>query len=715
MNILLVPLLIGVAMVACGQVPTTPSPSKLKPLGLVEITFSGVGSQLRASARTVGFRTQAFTDLSDGIQLQLVSRGSFDVGTRGVDGTRFLSATFKVRNATASGTPSALARQNLSFVAVGTDSTLAQTAISRLTRFDGTRANPLIARSIVPTHGMEFRGLSPRVASGLEDFQAFSENEVAPLATSLRSSGVTTVFPYGFVARCVQNCQPDSRRLGANPLAGQFDGLVTFAVKLPLQASAQDDPFSFSLLFEVVDDDTARVTKSAEENLVAPVQARAAALPGSSLSAGSALCALRTAGSDPNAPLEVIRGTGFEAAGTPDACFAGTGQVATRITGSDAGFGVVAQRDGKIVVLGQSFDLATVRFTTVLLRYRPDGSLDETFGNAGIVSTPLASQPRDLHVQDDGKLLVAGIVVKNTGNADFELARFNPDGSLDSSFGVAGVTRTDLGSSNDFPQDIAVQPDGSIVVVGTSNDGFAAVRYRFDGDLDSSFGVGGVVVTDIQAGQDVANAVAIQADQKIVLAGTTRSASTNTERSAVVRYRVDGTLDTSFGGTGIVRPNFGGSFDGAEAVGVQPDGKPVVFGRSAMGGAMGFALLRLQPDGKPDSSFGTLGVVLTNLIPRTTSVSSVDRGKRVVIQSDGKILCAGDSRLDDDIFLALTRHNPDGSLDRSFGENGKVTTFIPARAIELTGLAVQSDGKVVLAGFKSGPGVVEMFAARFWR
>ena len=307
---------------ACGQStsnPITPPTSSGKQhLGLVEISFNRLGtSNFSTTARNISTTNQSrtITDITNGIQIESISRGSFDVGTRGVDGMRYLSATFKVRNAAAFCAPTPCTpaayptvRQNLTFMAVSTQApltpTLGQTAISKLKLFDGSDANPSLAQGILPTHGMDYdrAALKPKVSLGGEDLQAFQESEVSSLASLLLPYGVTSVFPYGFVAHCINNCTANTRDISANPATNQFDGSVTFAVKLPLQATSAADPYSFSLLLEVVDDSTTRVTQSLEEQTTpSAVVTRAAALTGGQVFTlpgvfAPTTCSVRTAG-----------------------------------------------------------------------------------------------------------------------------------------------------------------------------------------------------------------------------------------------------------------------------------------------------------------------------------------------------------------------------------------------------------------------------------
>ncbi|WP_456831526.1 beta strand repeat-containing protein [Deinococcus sp. UYEF24] len=269
----------GAEVPGTASVPATQT-SELRSLGLMRVTFNRIGeadaSAVAEPLSPSGVSPQALSEAAGGIQLQPVASGSFVLGARGAGGTRYLYATFKVRNASAAGTAYATARTNLTLLAVGTPAAVNSTALSSLVKFDGSPANPAVAPLILPTHSMTFNRSTDAasVLSGAEDLQVFSEGEAAALGLP---AGVTRVFPYGFVVRTPAS--PAARILNANPAAAQFDGEVTIAMKLPLQASATDDPFSFSLNVEAVDDSVTRVTESAEEQGAASgVSTRAAVL-----------------------------------------------------------------------------------------------------------------------------------------------------------------------------------------------------------------------------------------------------------------------------------------------------------------------------------------------------------------------------------------------------------------------------------------------------
>jgi uncharacterized delta-60 repeat protein len=689
---------------ACSSQPA-PTP-KANRLGLVEITFSGIGQDFTASARGVkpntngsSFAPQALTDIPDGVQLSLLTRSTFDLGRRGVDGTRFLSATFAVRNATASGTPYPDARKNLTFVGVVTPTTLSETPIRTLEKFDLTSADPALALEIQPTHAMRLDHLARRAAviDEAADLQVFTEPEIATLGTL---PGVTSLLPYGFVARCARNCTAGSRGLRVNPAPDEFDGQVTFAVKLPLQASAKDDPFRFSLLFEVVDDDATRVTRSADETSTA-ARARAAAIVNSSLVSGNAVCAVRTAGIDPNAPLRVVRDNGLEASGKVVTSFP------QRL---NAAYAVALQPDGKIVSAGRSFSLTAPRRVDLLLtRHLSNGRTDSSFGNAGSVITRFDAithfRTSAVVLQPDGKIVVVGEVTRP--GTDFGLARYNPDGTLDSSFGQAGLVLTDFDSRSDSATSATLQPDGKIVVAGTSDGDYVVARYNPDGALDSSFGQAGRTITDI-AGTDRAYAVALLPDGKIVASGISGNAV------SALRLNPDGSLDTTFGTNGSVASTFGMPWFGTNfAMTVQPD-EQIVIARTALisGGNTGFALLRLTASGALDTSFGANGVMFTDLLPTGQLGSS--QPTAVTVQPDGKIVTAGLVG-SSDVQFGLTRHLPNGTPDSSFNGNGKLTLDLGSSFAVPRGVALQPDGKIVVVG-ESGNGafVGDAVLIRLW-
>jgi uncharacterized delta-60 repeat protein len=252
---------------------------------------------------------------------------------------------------------------------------------------------------------------------------------------------------------------------------------------------------------------------------------------------------------------------------------------------------------------------------------------------------------------------------------------------------------TDIGSSTETGHSVAIQADGKIVVAGTSAIGFAydfaVVRYNSDGSLDTTFNGTGKVITDIGGTNDQGFSVAIQADGKIVVAGL--SAINSLNDFAIVRYNSDGSLDTSFNGTGKVTTPIGSGDDMAFSVALQDDGKIIAAGQSLTGSYYDFAVVRYNSDGSLDTSFNGTGKV-------TTAIGSADdHGNCVAIQGDGKIVVAGTSFIGSSNDFAVVRYNSDGSLDAAFNGTGKVTTDITGLDYA-SSVALQGDGKIVVAG-----------------
>jgi len=250
--------------------------------------------------------------------------------------------------------------------------------------------------------------------------------------------------------------------------------------------------------------------------------------------------------------------------GTLDNSFGVRGKVKTDFPGLAAvPSAVVLQSDGKIVVAGGAFPLFTFLGNFEVVRYNTNGTLDPSFGNGGIVTTvfPAGSYAFDVALQPDGKIIAAGTVFVNfdpgePSDTDFALARYNTDGSLDTSFGSGGTVSTDFVGAEDDAFSVLIQADGKIVAVGSANDAatfydFAAARYLSNGAIDTTFGVGGRVRTDFgDQNFDRARSAALQSDGKIVAAGFAISQNGGVQNFAVARYTSSGVLDTSFARSG---------------------------------------------------------------------------------------------------------------------------------------------------------------------
>jgi uncharacterized delta-60 repeat protein len=377
--------------------------------------------------------------------------------------------------------------------------------------------------------------------------------------------------------------------------------------------------------------------------------------------------------------------------GALDTTFSSDGKVRTDFTaGDDVGNGIAIRPDGKIVVVGgANFSQFAVA------RYDTDGMLDSTFSTNGKVLTDLSSG-RDfasaVALQADGKIVAAGRSGGSGGR--FGLVRYNTDGTLDTTFGMDGKVRTNFTAGDDVANGVAVQADGKIVVVGSANfDKFAVARYEADGTLDSTFSSNGKLVTNFSIVSDWANGVALQPNGKIVAVGTAGSTEF-TGTFALARYNADGTLDSSFGGDGKVRTDFDPEQDVAFGVALQTNGKIVAAGGGDVSGPK-FALARYNTNGTLDTTFSGDGKVRTNFSP------GLDAAHGVVVQADGKIVAAGHANFD---RFALARYTAGGALDSTFSGDGKRRTDFSSGRDFANGVALQADGKIVAAGRSGGSG-----------
>jgi len=404
-------------------------------------------------------------------------------------------------------------------------------------------------------------------------------------------------------------------------------------------------------------------------------------------------------------------------AGEPDPTFGQAGQIMIDFDQStDLARGVALQPDGKIVVVGTTYvdnDFSEEDFA--VSRHLPDGTFDPSFGGGdGKVTTDfpgLAAVASSVVVQPDGKILVAGGAFPNfTFLGDIAVARYNPDGSLDPSFGNGGIVLTSFPGQGSYAFDVALLPDGKIVAAGThfinfqpseqtSDTNFAIVRYNSDGSLDTSFGsLGGGVSTDFDGNNDDAFSILVQPDGKLVAVGSALNLA-DFYNFAAARYDTNGSLDTSFGTGGKVRLDFGNhDFDRAHAAALQADGKIVAAGFAISNGGLTqpFALARWNANGSLDTSFDGDGKALIDF--GSFSQAAWD----VLVQPDGKIVTAGypNSEGSDSDFL-LARQLPDGTLDASFGTGGKVRTSFGDLNGGAEGAALLPDGRVVAVGWQA--------------
>ena len=340
------------------------------------------------------------------------------------------------------------------------------------------------------------------------------------------------------------------------------------------------------------------------------------------------------------------------------------------------------------------------------------GAPDATFGSGlGKVITPIGSSTDvaySLALQPDGMILVAGACF-NGADYDFCLARYLANGALDTNFNGIGKIITAIGNGNDGAYSVALQPDGKIVVAGSCLNGntydFCLARYFASGTLDVSFNGTGKVITAIGSGNAAAYSVALQPDGKIVVAGRC-SNGTNTD-FCLARYLASGALDVSLNSTGTVITTIGSGGDVARGVALQPDGKIVLAGYCSNGTSSDFCLARYLASGTLDVSFNGSGTVITPI-----GVGD-DYAISLALQPDGKIIVAGVCSNGANSDFCLARYLANGTFDTSFNSTGKVITPIGSSDDYGYSVALQPDGKIVVAGYCVSGANLDFCLARY--
>ncbi|WP_300337528.1 putative Ig domain-containing protein [Accumulibacter sp.] len=369
----------------------------------------------------------------------------------------------------------------------------------------------------------------------------------------------------------------------------------------------------------------------------------------------------------------------------------GSGVVRTDMgSANDWGYGATVQADGRILVTGRSDVGGYPDYS--LARYNSNGTLDTSFAGDGKVTTaigPLTDNSYSVAVQSDGRILVGGFSWMYATHSDFAVVRYLPDGTLDTSFSGDGKVTTDIGGYWDQAYAMGVQADGKVVLAGmrSGNPGdisdFALVRYNSDGSLDTGFDGDGKVVTSAGYYTEYLHSVSMQADGKILAVGSGAAQGSGIDRDLVLQ-RYNSNGSLDGSFDGDGMVTFGvGGFGSAASVTAQPDGRILVF-CSNYSSAF---LLRYNSDGSPDTAFGVNGKVASLIKPWGT-------GNYVAVQTDGSILITGQINGD----LAVARYFGSGSLDTGFGVGGYVTTSLSTGSDAGSTVQVQADGKIVVAG-----------------
>lgn len=340
--------------------------------------------------------------------------------------------------------------------------------------------------------------------------------------------------------------------------------------------------------------------------------------------------------------------------------------------------------------------------------------LDTAFGQNGLVLYDDAPSGFDEEafgsvLQEDGKIVVVGREY-NGLNDDVLVQRYLPDGVLDHAFADNGTLIFDSGN-HEIAYGVVLHSDGKILLTGyineygSGNDNLLLIRLNTDGTYDTTFGINGIVTTNLSEYGEYSHAIALQNDGKMVIAGEVSVGGTDVQ-AFVARYENNGSLDNTFGTAGVSTYD-GIGWDIAYGVTVQPDGKIVMTGSTSESAYPDVALtdlllLRLNPDGTNDITFGTNGVVTYNSI--------YESGRAVDLQSDGKIVVVGNrwSYKSIDNAALLLRYNTNGTLDNAFGQNGGVIYKKEYGYPSISGnaLSLMNNGKIVMAGYVNTDGFV---------
>ena len=379
--------------------------------------------------------------------------------------------------------------------------------------------------------------------------------------------------------------------------------------------------------------------------------------------------------------------------GTLDATWGGTGQVATSVSGNSYATAMTLQPDGKVLVAGYCSGGGNADFCAT--RYNTNGTLDLTWNGTGKVITaitPGANSADDfaraIALQPDGKVLLAGscgtgTVASYTFGTRFCATRYNADGTLDLTWNGTGAVTTVVSTGLTYPDDyanaIALQPDGKVLLAGACYDGtgfanqgnnynFCAVRYNSNGTLDTTWNSTGTVKTVIGI-NGKAFAATVFADGKVLLAGS--CAAPNYDFCSI-RYTANGSLDVGWNGTGKVTTDFAGGSDAAHAIAVQPDGKIVLAGRCTISNPT-LCAIRYDANGA---------------VNKKTTSETYGEAWAVAVQPDGKMLLAGLCGGS----LCAFRFQPYGPPDLGWTDGSIVSNGTGAA------MALQPDGKVLLAG-----------------
>jgi len=390
------------------------------------------------------------------------------------------------------------------------------------------------------------------------------------------------------------------------------------------------------------------------------------------------------------------------ASGDLDNTFSGNGKQTTKFAAGweDYSLAVALQTDGKIVAVGASQDPGTPGVGDfAVARYNTNGNLDTTFSGDGKVTTNFGGmdQASGIAIQADGRIVVSGRKCVAPLNCDLAVARYNTNGTPDSTFSGDGKQVIGYGGGdNGSYGGIAIQPDGRIVIAGyminsSGNRDFAVYRLNANGSPDSTFSGNGRHNFGFGSGRLDEAEDLLLSGTKIVVAGYTCDATDTNCNFAVAQLTSSGALDSGFSGDGKQLANFGAD-DFAYAMALAPDDKIVVVGDRYAPAGDHFAVARFEADGDPDLTFSSNG-------KQTVTFNDSAWAEDVVVEGDGTVVVAGNGLGNGSRDFALIRLTPGGSLDNAFSGNGKANfNFAGTNSDNCYAMALQADGKYLLAG-----------------
>ncbi|MBK9731118.1 MAG: T9SS type A sorting domain-containing protein [Chitinophagaceae bacterium] len=401
--------------------------------------------------------------------------------------------------------------------------------------------------------------------------------------------------------------------------------------------------------------------------------------------------------------LSVAISFGINAQPVLDNTFSGDGYLLTNSGGDDFARSVVIQSNGRILTGGNSF--GNYGYSDIsITRTKANGSPDNTFGTAGVTRI-IGGFFCDMALTSSGKIIVAGSGVGPTNVNNFIVYRLTKNGVIDNTFGNNGSAKVNMPGKNMICYDVLIQPDGKILLAGYADDGSGGhhnmiiARLKANGSLDNSFATAGIFKFLPSNKSSECNQLALQPDGKIIACGhidTLIVFSFFRYDIGALRLNINGTLDNTFGTGGVVRADKGSS-DIASSVSVLTDGRIILGGSSNYLVNNRFTALCLLPDGSFDTSFGTGGWSFSDIYGSNAGCSAM------VTEPDDDIIMAGLAYIyagASNQAIVLVKLLSNGSPDASFGDNGIDTSFYGTFTQGCSDIALQTDNKIVIAGYR---------------